>query len=162
MEGKSAQVTRAGRAQALKGEPEPWGLRAESTCHPKLPIPTSGPLWPAAETCWAQAEPHPRGQEGALGAGLPPTVLAVRGQPVRRGLPGVSREQGPGCPRLGRGSALRSGGCRRAGRQPRPRLSLRAAPPMPWGTEARADTLRSLCSACPTRIRPLSRSATSL
>lgn len=133
VEGKSAQVTRAGRAQGLKGEPEPWGLRAESTCCPKLPIPTSGLLRPAAQTCWAQAEPHPRGQEGALGAGLLPTVLAVRGQPVRRGLPGVSREQGPGCPRLGRGSALRSGGCPWAGRQRQPRLSLRVAPPTPRG-----------------------------
>ena len=129
VEGKSAQVTRAGRAQGLTGEPEPWGLRAESTCCPKLPIPTSGLLRPAAQTCWAQAEPHPRGQEGALGAGLLPTVLAVRGQPVRRGLPGVSREQGPGCPCPGRGSALRSGGCPWAGRQCQPRLSLRVAAP---------------------------------
>lgn len=65
---------------------------------------------PGAETLAGTGRAPPSGtQEEALGAGLPPGVLAFRGQPVRRPARGFEATSTGGAPTWGGGSALRSG-----------------------------------------------------
>ena len=152
---------------------------------------------PGAETLAGTGQAPPSGaQEGALGAGLPPGVLAIGGQPVRRPAWGFEGTGTGGAPARGGGSALRSGAVAGQGGSvshgsvylvceeppPAPALPVGASPtsggahstpdaaghrgaggtPDAAGHRGAGGTLRSLCSACPTRIRPLSSSATSL